>query len=109
MASKLYVGGLPYSLTSEGLGRHFAQCGAVESASVVTDRISGQSRGFGFVELSTEAEAKAAVEILNGQMLEGRRLKVELANPQGSRSGDSRPGGSRTGGFGGGKVRTSRW
>jgi RNA recognition motif-containing protein len=102
MVSKLYVGGLPYSTTSEGLRQHFARCGAVVSATVVTDRISGQARGFGFVEMSTEAEAKAAIELLNGQMLEGRRLKVELA--QGSRSG-----GSRSGGFGGGRVRTARW
>ena len=112
MASKLYVGGLPYATTSEGLRRHFAQCGAVESATVVTDRLSGQSRGFGFVEMSTEAEAKAAVEALNSQMLEGRRLKVEMASPQASRSGGFRSGGfggSRSGGFGGGKARAGRW
>ncbi|OGK98436.1 MAG: hypothetical protein A3E31_15750 [Candidatus Rokubacteria bacterium RIFCSPHIGHO2_12_FULL_73_22] len=99
MASKLFVGGLPYATTSEGLRRYFAQCGAVVSATVVTDRLSGQSRGFGFVEMSTEAEARAAVQTLSDQMLEGRRIKVELAKPQASRSG----------GFGGGRVRTARW
>jgi cold-inducible RNA-binding protein len=104
MASKLYVGGLPFSKTSEGLRRHFAQCGTVVSATVVTDRVSGESRGFGFVEMSTDAEAKAAINVLNGQMFEGRRLRVELATPLGVRSG-----GSRSGGFGGGRVRTGRW
>jgi len=74
--------------------------------------LSGQSRGFGFVEMSTDVEAKAAVEALNGQMLEGRRLKVEMASPQASRSGGFRSGGfggSRSGGFGGGKARAGRW
>lgn len=104
MASKLYVGGLPYSTTSESLRRHFAQCGTVESATVVTDRFSGQSRGFGFVEMSTVEEATTAVQMLNGQMLEGRRLRVELASPQGAR-----PAASRSGSFGGGRGRSSRW
>jgi RNA recognition motif-containing protein len=104
MVSKLFVGGLPFSTTSESLRRHFAQSGTVVSAEVVTDRFSGEPRGFGFVEMSTDTEAKAAINLLNGQMFEGRRLRVELAMSSGSRSG-----GSRSGGFGGGKVRTSRW
>jgi len=103
MAAKLYVGGLSYSTTSESLREYFAQCGTVESAAVVTDRFSGQSRGFGFVEMATEAEAQAAISKLNDQPFEGRRLTVNIANPQAARSGGGRPGGGRSGGgFGGG-------
>jgi RNA recognition motif-containing protein len=117
MASKLYVGGLSYSTTSESLREYFAQCGNVESATVVTDRFSGQSRGFGFVEMSTEAEAQAAISKLNDQPFEGRKITVNVANPQAARSGGSRPGGGGGrpgGGFGGGggggaKRRTPRW
>jgi RNA recognition motif-containing protein len=87
MASKLYVGGLTYSTTSESMREHFAQCGTVESAAVITDRFSGQSRGFGFVEMSTEAEAQQAIAKLNDQMFEGRRLTVSVANSPGQRSG----------------------
>ena len=109
MAFKLYVGGLSYSTTSESLRQHFAQCGTVESATVVTDRFSGQSRGFGFVEMATEAEAQAAVAKLNGQPFEGRRLTVSVANSQGPRpEGGSRPGGPGAGGPGGPR-RTPRW
>ena len=118
MASKLYVGGLSYSTTSESLREYFAQCGTVESATVITDRFSGQSRGFGFVEMATEAEAQAAIAKLNDQPLEGRRLTVNVANPQAARSGGGGrgPGGGRSGGgFGGGgggqggQRRTPRW
>lgn len=108
MASKLFVGGLPFSTTSESLRQHFAQSGSVVSADVVTDRVSGESRGFGFVQMSTDAEAKAAITLLNGQMFEGRRLRVELATPSGGRSAGSRSGGfggSRSGGFGSGRGR----
>ncbi len=94
MASKLYVGGLSYSTTSGSLRDYFARCGTVVSATVIADRFTGQSRGFGFVEMSTEAEAQAAITSLDGQPFEGRRLKVSKANSQGSRSG------SRNGGFG---------
>ena len=118
MASKLYVGGLSYSTTSESLREYFAQCGTVESATVITDRFSGQSRGFGFVEMATEAEAQAAIAKLNDQPFEGRRLTVNVANPQAARSGGGGrgPGGGRSGGgFGGGgggqggQRRTPRW
>src|SRR5713101_7292355 len=105
MASKLYVGGLSYSTTSESLREYFSQCGTVESATVITDRFSGQSRGFGFVEMATEAEAQAAISKLNDQPFEGRRLTVNVANPQAARSGGGRPGGGggrSGGGFGGG-------
>jgi RNA recognition motif-containing protein len=84
MASKLYVGGLAYSTTSESLRALFAQHGTVESAAVVSDRDSGQSRGFGFVEMSTQPEAEEAIAKLDGQSFEGRPLKVNVANPKGS-------------------------
>ena len=103
MAVKLYVGGLSYSTTSEALREHFVQCGTVESATVITDRYSGQSRGFGFVEMATNEEAQKAVSMLNGQRLDGRTIKVELANPQGAGGGG---GGGRGGaGMGGGRTR----
>ena len=103
MASKLYVGGLSYSTTSESLREHFAQCGTVESAAVITDRMTGTSRGFGFVEMSTESEAQAAIAKLNDQTFEGRRLVVNVAKAPGS------GGGARSGGFGGGSRKTERW
>jgi len=90
MASKLYVGGLSYSTTSESLREYFAQCGTVESATVVTDRFSGQSRGFGFVEMSTPAEAQDAIAKLNDQMFEGRKLLVSVAKAPGNSGGGSR-------------------
>jgi RNA recognition motif-containing protein len=110
MASKLFVGGLPYSTTSEDLREAFAKCGTVLSASVITDRLSGQSRGFGFVEMSTEAEAQAAIAKLNGQPFGGRRLTVNIANPQGERSGGGfRSTGARPGGARGAGRRPVRW
>ncbi len=81
MATKLFVAGLPYSTSSERLRETFVPFGSVESASVVTDRDTGRSRGFGFVEMATAEEAKAAVGALNGTELDGRRIKVELARP----------------------------
>ncbi|HVQ76009.1 MAG TPA: RNA-binding protein [Candidatus Binatia bacterium] len=109
MASKLYVGGLSYSTTSETLREYFAQCGTVESASVITDKFSGQSRGFGFVEMSTTEEAQRAISELSGKDLDGRKLTVNLSNPRpagggggggrgGPRGGGGRPGGGRGGG-----------
>jgi RNA recognition motif-containing protein len=89
MAVKLYVGGLSYSTTSESLREQFSQCGTVESATVITDRYSGQSRGFGFVEMATTEDAQAAISKLNGQRLDGRTIRVELANPEGARTGGS--------------------
>lgn len=113
MASKLYVGGLAYSTSAEGLREFFGQCGTVESATVITDKFSGQSKGFGFVEMSTGDEAQAAIAQLNGRELDGRRLVVSTANPQGARSGGSRPGGfggKQGRGFGGGRPsRPPRW
>ena len=110
MASKLFVGGLSYSTTSEGLRECLAQCGAVVSARVITDQYSGRSRGFGFVEMSTEDEAKAAIARLDGQTLDGRRIKVQAASPQGTAAGGSRQGGFRSGGaFGASQRRSARW
>lgn len=101
MASKLYIGGLAYSTTSDGLREFFAQCGNVLSATVITDRFSGQSRGFGFVEMATAEEAQTAISQLNGRELDGRRITVEVSNPQAPRSGGGpRPGGGRPGGGG---------
>jgi cold-inducible RNA-binding protein len=97
MAHKLFVGGLSFSTSSDRLREVFEQVGAVESATVVTDRDTGRSRGFGFVEMATAAEAEAAVKKFNNQEVDGRQLKVELAkapSPGGSRSG----GGPRRGG-----------
>ncbi len=102
MAQKLFIGGLSFSTSTERLREVFGQAGAVESAAVVTDRDTGRSRGFGFVEMATAAEADAAVKKFNGQELDGRTLKVELAKPSGL------GGGSRSGG-GGGFSSRSRW
>jgi RNA recognition motif-containing protein len=108
MAVKLYVGGLSYSTTSETLRDSFARCGTVESATVITDRYSGQSRGFGFVEMATSEEAQNAIGQLNGQNLDGRTITVQVANPQGARPGGGGRGGGGSPG-GGGPRRTPRW
>ncbi len=81
MNKKLYIGGLPYSTTQESLREGFAAAGNVESAIVITDKMSGRSKGFGFVEFSTEEEAQKAVEMFNGQDFEGRRITVNEARP----------------------------
>lgn len=96
MAKKLYVGNLAFQTTSQDLQELFAQAGTVESASVIEDRDTGQSKGFAFVEMSTEEEAAAAIDQFNGKELAGRMLKVNEARPR-----ESRPGGGGRG-FGGG-------
>lgn len=101
MGSKIYVGGLPYSATESQLNDLFAAHGAVESARVITDKFTGQSRGFGFVEMSTAEEAKAAISALHGTQMDGRTLTVNEAKPQEPRSGGG--GGGRFGGGGGGR------
>ena len=100
MAQKLFVGGIAFATTSEGLRDFFAQSGSVVSANVITDQFSGQSRGFGFVEMATAEEAAQAATQLNGRQLDGRQLKVELAKPKtnGARSGGS-GGQGRQGGW----------
>lgn len=82
MAKKLYVGGLPYQTKEEALKEHFSQAGAVDSATIIVDRMSGRSRGFGFVEMSSDEEAQKAVEMFNGSEFEGRTLTVNEARPQ---------------------------
>jgi len=95
--NKLYVGGLPYAVTDDRLQEIFSPHGTVESARVITDRMTGRSRGFGFVEMSSQAEAEEATKNLNGTDLEGRSLTVNEAKPQQERSGG---GGGRGGGGG---------
>ena len=106
MAKRLYVGGLPYSANERELEDLFASTGTVSSVSVVTDKYTGQSKGFGFVEMSTDAEADAAINTLNGTMLGGRTLTVNEAKPREDRprtgGGGSSYGGGGGGGYGGG-------
>lgn len=99
MGSKIYVGGLPFAATESQLTTLFAAHGTVESARVIADKFTGQSRGFGFVEMSTPEEAKAAITALNGTQMDGRSLTVNQAKPQEPRSGVS--GRGRNNGFGG--------
>jgi len=81
MENKLYVGGLSFQTTDEGLKDFFAQAGTVNSAKVIIDKMTGKSRGFGFVEMSSREEADKAVEMCNGKELDGRTLKVDKARP----------------------------
>jgi RNA recognition motif-containing protein len=93
MNNKLYVGGLPYSVTDGKLEEVFAAHGAVESARVISDKFTGQSRGFGFVEMGSGQEAQKAIDALNGAQLDGRTLVVNEAKPMASR--DNNGGGNR--------------
>ena len=104
MATKLYVGNLSFKTTSDDLREHFSQAGEVESASVIEDRETGRSRGFGFVEMATPEGAKAAIEQFNGKDLNGRNLTVNEARPKTDRGGGGGrgPGGGGRGGYGGG-------
>lgn len=81
MATKLYVGGLPYTTTQDALQAAFAQAGSVTSTTIIMDRMSGRSKGFGFVEMATEEEAQKAIEMFNGKDFEGRTLTVNEARP----------------------------
>ena len=99
MSMKLYVGNLAFQTSSDELQQLFAQAGTVESASIVEDRETGRSRGFGFVEMATAEEGKAAIEQFNGKELNGRNLTVNEARPRENRSGG---GGGGRGGYGGG-------
>ena len=107
MSSKIYVGGLPYATTDAQLQEIFSAHGTVESARVITDKFTGRSRGFGFVEMATKEEAAKAVEMLNGRLFRDRNLVVDEARPQPQRgTGGGGPrgggGGPRGGGPGGG-------
>jgi hypothetical protein len=100
MSMKLYVGNLAFQTSSDELQQLFSQAGTVESASIVEDRETGRSRGFGFVEMSSPEEGKAAIEQFNGKELNGRNLTVNEARPRENRSGGG--GGGGRGGYGGG-------
>jgi len=102
MGKKLYVGNLPYSIDDAQLESQFAAFGKVESARVITDRDTGRSKGFGFVEMASDEEANKAIESLNGQGMGGRNLTVSEARPQAPREGGRGGGGGGRGGFGGG-------
>jgi RNA recognition motif-containing protein len=97
MGRKLYVGNLPYSANQQSLQDTFSQCGTVESVNVIMDRDTGQSKGFAFVEMSSDSEAQKAIQELNGSSLDGREIKVNEAKPKAPR--DNRGGG----GYGGGR------
>ena len=98
MSNKLYVGGLPYSVTEGRLQEIFAPHGTVESAKVISDKFTGQSRGFGFVEMSSGGEAQKAIDALNGTQLDGRTLVVNVAKPMERRDGGGGDRGNRGGG-----------
>jgi RNA recognition motif-containing protein len=109
MATKLFVGNLSFSTTDQSLQDAFSQFGSVESAKIITDRVTGRSRGFGFVEMASPDEAKSAIDKLNGTPLDGRNLTVSEARPSeggggggGGRSGGGGFRGNRSGGGGGG-------
>lgn len=98
MGSKLYVGNLPFSINEQSLNELFADHGSVASARIITDRETGRSKGFGFVEMSNDDEAQAAIEKLNGQEFQGRKLVVNEARPQEPRPPRGGHGGGNRGG-----------
>ena len=102
MAKKLYVGGLSYDTTEDNLKEFFGQAGTVETATIIKDKMTGRSKGFGFVEMTTEEEAKNAIETINGKELDGRTLTVNEAKPM-------EPRAPRTGGYDQGGGRDKRW
>ena len=106
MAKKLYVGNLPYSTTGDDLKNLFSQSGTVSSAQVIMDKMTGRSKGFGFVEFGDDNEANAAIESWNGKELDGRALTVNEARPLEPRAPRTGGGG---GGYGGGGGGGSRW
>jgi len=106
MAKKLFVGGLSYDTTDAALKETFAQAGVVESATVITDKFSGRSKGFGFVEMSSEEEAQKAIEMFNGKEIDGKNVTVNEAKPLESRP---RRDGYNRGDRGSGGNRRDRW
>ena len=112
MGSKLYVGNLSYGTTSSDLEQLFAQHGTVQSAEVISDRETGRSKGFGFVQMGSDDEAQAAIAALNGQQHDGRNLTVNEAKPKEPRSGGGYGGGGGgggRGGYGGGRGGRDRY
>lgn len=108
MGKKIYVGNLPYSTDDAALADQFSQFGTVESARIITDRETGRSKGFGFVEMASDDEAEQAISKLNGAQLDGRQITVSEARPQAPRSGGG-GGGFRGGRGGGGGPRGQRY
>ena len=107
MGKKLYVGNLAFGVTDAELQQMFAAHGTVQSAQVIMDRDTGRSKGFGFVEMGSDAEAQAAIQALNGKEVEGRALTVNEAKPREDRGGGRGGyggGGGRSGGYGGGRY-----
>jgi len=100
MSTKLYVGNLSFNTSASDLEKMFGESGSVQSANIIEDRETGRSRGFGFVEMSSSEEAKAAITALDGKEVDGRNLKVNEAKPQEKRNGGG--GGGRGGNYGGG-------
>lgn len=102
--NKLYVGGIPYRTTEDEMRQAFEEAGTVSSVSIIMDRMTGRSRGFGFVEMADEAAAQAAIDKWDGKEFGGRTLSVSMARPQGDRpQGDRPPRREGGGGFGGGQ------
>jgi len=106
MGKRLYVGNLSYDATEGSLNELFSQFGSVDSVKLITDRDTGRSKGFGFVEMGTEEAAQKAIAELNERELQGRRLTVNEARPQESRGGGFGGGGGGRGGYGGGRGRS---
>ncbi len=106
MATKLYVGGLPYQTTQDELRDAFSQAGAVASTSIIMDKMTGRSRGFGFVEMENDADAQKAIEMWNGKDFAGRKLTVNEAKPMEARAPRSGGGDSYGGGGNGGGRRS---
>jgi cold-inducible RNA-binding protein len=106
MAKKLFVGGLSYETTEATLKENFSKAGTVESATVIVDKMSGRSKGFGFVEMSSEEEAQKAIEMFNGKEIDGKSVTVNEARPMESRP---RRGGFDRGDRGFGRNRKDRW
>ena len=110
MPSKLYVGNLAYSVSGADLEELFSQAGEVQSATVITDKVSGQSKGFGFVEMASAGDAATAIERFNDTELKGRNIKVDEARPRESGFGGGGGGGGNRGGRStGGNRGRSRW
>ena len=101
MSHKLFIGGIAFSTTSQGLRDFFSPVGTVVTANVITDPVTGRSRGFGFVEMSSGEEANQAVARLNGRELDGRQIRVEISTPK--------PSAARSGGGFGGRRGSGRW
>lgn len=102
MGKKLYVGNLPFNTTEQDLSETFAECGTVDSVKIITDRDTGRSKGFGFVEMSTDDEAQKAISKFNGADYNGRAMTVNEAKPMAPREGGGGRGGFGGGGRGGG-------